>query len=327
MKRKLGTTDVEVTPITMGAWAIGGFMWGGNDEKDSIEAIQAYIDNGVTSIDTAPIYGFGYSEELVGKAIKKYDRSRVQILTKFGMVWDMEKGDYAFDGTDNQGNLKKIYKYGGYEKALRDAEESLKRLQTDYIDLIQLHWPDSTTPIEESMRAMEKMLQDGKVRAIGVCNYNAAQLKEAEQTVKLASNQVPYSMLKRDIEKEVVPYCLENNLSVIAYSPMERGLLTGKYATMQTLAEGDHRNHYFKRFDFAAVKRLTDNLADLAAKYNATTAQLVLAWTFHQPAVAAALAGARNAKQAEENAKAMSISITEDDLKLIEGWLNDKFLL
>jgi len=174
---------------------------------------------------------------------------------------------------------------------------------------------------------MEKMLQDGKVRAIGVCNYNAAQLKEAEQTVKLASNQVPYSMLKRDIEKEVVPYCLENNLSVIAYSPMERGLLTGKYATMQTLAEGDHRNHYFKRFDFAAVKRLTDNLADLAAKYNATTAQLVLAWTFHQPAVAAALAGARNAKQAEENAKAMSISITEDDLKLIEGWLNDKFLL
>jgi len=327
MKRKLGTTDVEVTPITMGAWAIGGFMWGGNDEKDSIEAIQAYIDNGVTSIDTAPIYGFGYSEELVGKAIKKYDRSRVQILTKFGMVWDMEKGDYAFDGTDNQGNLKKIYKYGGYEKALRDVEESLKRLQTDYIDLIQLHWPDSTTPIEETMRAMEKMLQDGKVRAIGVCNYNAAQLKEAEQTVKLASNQVPYSMLKRDIEKEVVPYCLENNLSVIAYSPMERGLLTGKYATMQTLAEDDHRNHYFKRFDFAAVKRLTDNLADLAAKYNATTAQLVLAWTFHQPAVAAALAGARNAKQAEENAKAMSISITEDDLKLIEGWLNDKFLL
>lgn len=327
MKRKLGTTDVEVTPITMGAWAIGGFMWGGNDEKDSIEAIQAYIDNGVTSIDTAPIYGFGYSEELVGKAIKKYDRSRVQILTKFGMVWDMEKGDYAFDGTDNQGNLKKIYKYGGYEKALRDVEESLKRLQTDYIDLIQLHWPDSTTPIEETMRAMEKMLQDGKVRAIGVCNYNAAQLKEAEQTVKLASNQVPYSMLKRDIEKEVVPYCLENNLSVIAYSPMERGLLTGKYATMQTLAEGDHRNHYFKRFDFAAVKRLTDNFADLAAKYNATTAQLVLAWTFHQPAVAAALAGARNAKQAEENAKAMSISITEDDLKLIEGWLNDKFLL
>lgn len=327
MKRKLGASPVEITPITMGAWAIGGFMWGGNEEKDSIEAIQAYIDNGVTSIDTAPIYGFGYSEELVGKAIKKYDRSRVQILTKFGMVWDVEKGDFAFEGTDNNGSTKKIYRYAHYETALRDVEISLKRLQTDYIDLIQLHWPDTTTPIEETMRAMEKMLQDGKVKAIGVCNYNAAQLKEAAQTVKLASNQVPYSMLKRGIETDVVPYALENNLSIIAYSPMERGLLTGKYETMKALAEGDHRNHYFKRFDFTAVKKLTDNLTELATKYDATTAQLVLAWTFHQPAVTAALAGARNAHQAEENAKAMAISISDNDLKLIEGWLNDKFLL
>lgn len=327
MNRKLGTTEVEVTPITMGAWAIGGFMWGGNDEKDSIAAIQAYIGNGVTSIDTAPIYGFGYSEELVGKAIKNYDRSKVQILTKFGMVWDMEKGDYAFEGKNSKGELKKIYRYGGYETALRDVEASLKRLQTDYIDLIQLHWPDTTTPIEETMRAMEKMLQDGKVKAVGVCNYNAAQLKEAEQTVKLASNQVPYSMLKRDIEKEVVPYALENDLSIIAYSPMERGLLTGKYESMAALNAEDHRNNYFKRFDFAAVKKLTDNLADLASKYDATAGQLVLAWTYHQPAVAAALAGARNAQQAEENAKAMAISISDDDLKLINGWLNDKFLL
>jgi len=327
MKRKLGTTEVEVTPVTMGAWAIGGFMWGGNDEKDSIAAIQAYIDNGVTSIDTAPIYGFGYSEELVGKAIKNYDRSKVQILTKFGMVWDMEKGDYTFEGKNNNGELKKVYRYGGYETALRDVETSLKRLQTDYIDLIQLHWPDTTTPIEETMRAMEKMLQDGKVKAIGVCNYNAAQLKEAEQTVKLASNQVPYSMLKRDIEKEVVPYALKNDLSIIAYSPMERGLLTGKYENITALNAEDHRNNYFKRFDFAAVKKLTDNLADLASKYDATAGQLVLAWTFHQPAVAAALAGARNAQQAEENAKAMALSISDNDLTLINGWLNDKFLL
>lgn len=325
MKRKLGTTNVEVTPITMGAWAIGGFMWGGNEEKDSINAIQAYIENGVTSIDTAPIYGFGYSEELVGKAIKKYDRSKVQILTKFGMVWDIEKGDFAFDGPDNHGNFKKVFRYGGYETALRDVEESLKRLQTDYIDLIQLHWPDTTTPIEETMRAMDKMLQDGKVKAIGVCNYNASQLKEAAQTVTLASNQVPYSMLKRDIEEEVVPYALENNLSIIAYSPMERGLLTGKYETMQALAEGDHRNNYFKRFNFTAVKQLTDNLSDLATKYNATIAQLVLAWTFHQPAVSAALAGARNAKQAEENAKAMAITISSEDLKQIDEWLKDQY--
>lgn len=327
MKRKLGTSNVEITPVTMGAWAIGGFMWGGNEEKDSIAAIEAYIDNGVTSIDTAPIYGFGYSEELVGKAIKKYDRSKVQILTKFGMVWDMEKGDFAFEGTDAKGSHKNVYRYGGYEKALRDVEDSLKRLQTDYIDLIQLHWPDTTTPIDETMRAMEKMLQDGKVRAIGVCNYTAAQLKEAELTVKLQSDQIPYSMLRRGIEKDVVPYALENNLSVIAYSPMERGLLTGKYEDMASLSANDHRNNYFKRFDFTTVKKLNDNLADLGTKYKATTAELVLAWTFHQPGITAALAGARNAQQATENSKAMYINISKDDLDLMDGWLNDNFFV
>jgi aryl-alcohol dehydrogenase-like predicted oxidoreductase len=327
MKRKLGSSDVSVTPITMGAWAIGGFMWGGNEEKDSIAAIQAYIDNGVTSIDTAPIYGFGYSEELVGKAIRNYDRSKIEILTKFGMVWDIEKGDFAFEGKNNQGALKKIYRYGGYDRAISDVELNLKRLQTDYIDLIQLHWPDTTTPIDETMRAMEKLLQDGKVRAVGVCNYSAAQLEEAEKTVKLASNQVPYSMLKRDIETEVVPYALKNNLSVIAYSPMERGLLTGKYENMSALSAEDHRNNYFKKFDFAAVKILTDHLADLSTKYNATIAQLVLAWTYHQPSVATAVAGARNARQAEENSRALHIKISAEDLSLIDGWLDNKFLI
>lgn len=327
MKRKLGNSEVEITPITMGAWAIGGFMWGGNDEKNSIDAIQAYINNGITSIDTAPVYGFGYSEELVGKAIKNYDRSKIQILTKFGMVWDREEGDFAFEGKDNEGNLKKVYRYGGFDKAISDVEESLRRLQTDYIDLIQLHWPDTTTPIEETMRAMEKMLQDGKVRAVGVCNYNAAQLTEAEKTIKLQSNQVPYSMLKRGIEGDVVPYALKNNLSIIAYSPMERGLLTGKYISTKNLPEEDHRNNYFNRFDFDAVRALTNNLSDLATAYNATTAQLVLAWTFNQPGITAALAGARNAKQAEENSKAMHIRIKQDDLQLIHQWLNGKYLV
>lgn len=323
MKRKIGNSNVEITPITMGAWAIGGFMWGGNDEKDSIEAIQAYIDNGVTSIDTAPIYGFGYSEELVGKAIKKYSRDQVQILTKFGMVWDKEKGDYAFDGKDSQGNVKKIYRYAGYDNTISDVELSLKRLQTDYVDLIQLHWPDTTTPIAETMRAMEKLLQDGKARAVGVCNYNAAQLQEAEQTLKLHADQVPYSMLKRDIEKDVVPYALENAISIIAYSPIERGLLSGKYNSGAQLKEDDHRTNYFKKFDMDKVKKLTNNLAELGTKYKATTTQMVLAWTFHQPAVVAALAGARNAQQATENAQAMAIHISDEDMQLINNWIKN----
>mgnify|MGYP003582090332 CR=1 FL=1 len=324
MKRKLGASNVEITPITMGAWAIGGWMWGGNEEKDSIAAIHAYIDNGVTSIDTAPVYGFGYSEELVGKAIKNYSRDKVQILTKFGMVWDMQKGDLAMESKDNEGNPIKVYRYAGYDKIISDVELSLQRLQTDYVDLIQLHWPESTTPVAETMRAMEKLLKDGKAKAIGVCNYNAALLAEAEQTVKLSSNQVPYSMLRRHIEAEVVPYALENHLSIIAYSPMERGLLTGKYKTAENLAEGDHRNSYFKRFDMNQVQSLLENLAALATKYSASVSQLVLAWTFHQPAVTAALAGARNALQAEENAKAMHIKISDEDLALIRSWLPEK---
>ncbi|MBZ4189947.1 aldo/keto reductase [Niabella beijingensis] len=321
MKNKIGTSNVAVTPITLGAWAIGGAMWGGNEEADSLAAIRASIDSGITSIDTAPIYGMGYSEELVGKAIKGYDRSSLQLLTKFGMVWDREKGDYAFERKDNAGILRKIYKYGGYDNAIKEVEASLKRLQTDYIDLIQLHWPDSTTPISETMEAMQRMLDEGKVKAIGVCNYNGAQLTEAEQTVKLAADQVPYSMLKRNIEKDVVPYALANGLSVIAYSPMERGLLTGKYNAASRFAADDHRNDYFKQFDMEKVARLTGHLAELASGYQASVVQLVLAWTFHQPAVAAALAGARNAKQAEENAGALQLKLSETDLVQIDKWL------
>lgn len=324
MKRKLGNSNVSITPVTMGAWAIGGWMWGGNEEKDSIAAIRAYVANGVTSIDTAPVYGFGYSEELVGKAIKNYNRDKVQILTKFGMVWDREAGDFAMNSTDNNGNPIKVYRYAGYDKIISDVELSLQRLQTDYVDLIQLHWPDTTTPIEEPMRAMEKLLKDGKAKAIGVCNYNAAQLAEAEQTVKLNSNQVPYSMLRRHIEADVIPYAQQHNLSIIAYSPMERGLLTGKYKGAETLGEGDHRNSYFKRFDMEKVQKLLGNLKELSTKYTVSVSQLVLAWTFHQPTVAAALAGARNAQQAEENAKTMHIKISEEDLNLIRSWLPEK---
>lgn len=324
MKRKLGNSTVEITPVAMGAWAIGGWMWGGNDEKDSIASIHAYIDHGVTSIDTAPVYGFGYSEELVGKAIKNYSRDKIQILTKFGMVWDREAGDFAMESKDNNGKPVKVYRYAGYNKIIADVELSLQRLQTDYVDLIQLHWPDSTTPIEEPMRAMEKLLKEGKAKAIGVCNYNVVQLAEAAQSVKLSSNQVPYSMLRRHIEAEVIPYAQAHHLSVIAYSPMERGLLTGKYTTDERLADGDHRSSYFKKFNMQHVHKLLDNLAHLATKYEITVSQLALAWVFHQPAVAAALAGARNAKQAEENAKAMHIRISEEDLSLIRTWLPQK---
>lgn len=325
IKRRIGTSDVSITPITLGAWAIGGAMWGGNDASDSMDAIKASIDNGICSIDTAPVYGMGASEELVGKAIKGYDRDSLQILTKFGMIWDRQKGDFAFERADNAGHPRKIYRYGGYENAIQEVEASLKRLQTDYIDLIQLHWPDSTTPIQETMEAMQKMLDEGKVKAIGVCNYSAAQLKEAQQTVQLASNQVPYSMLNRKIEQEVVPFAADEDISIIAYSPMERGLLTGKYSATATFAADDHRTEYIKKFDMHQVGLLTQNLADMAAGYHASVAQLVLAWTASQPMVVAALAGARNARQAIENAQAMQLTLSDEDRVQINAWLAAPF--
>nr|WP_233260749.1 aldo/keto reductase [Pedobacter sp. HMWF019] len=227
--RKLGNTDLELSIITYGAFAIGGNMWGGNEKKDSINSIQASLDHGVTSIDTAPFYGFGLSEEMIGEAIKGKDRSKIQLLTKFGLVWDgsnEDKGEFFFDAEDN-GKKLPIFKYSSKANIIKEIEESLKRLGTDYIDLLQLHWPDNSTPISETMEAFEVLIQQGKIRAAGVSNYSVNQMKEAAKTLELASNQVSYSMLNRAIENDLIPYALETDTGIIVYSPMERGLLTG----------------------------------------------------------------------------------------------------
>ncbi|MDE5437494.1 aldo/keto reductase [Elizabethkingia meningoseptica] len=317
--RKLGNTDLEVSVITFGAWAAGGWMWGSTDRKDAVDAIVASYHEGVTSIDTAPIYGQGTSEEIVGEAIKGLSRDKVQILTKFGMRWDLEspKGDFAMHSKDNSGKDIDVYKYAGKESVIREVEDSLKRLGTDYIDLMQIHWPDTTTPISETMEALELLIQQGKIRTAGVSNYSTAQVKEARETVNVVSNQVPYSMLNRGIEKELVPYALENNLSIIAYSPMERGLLTGKYFADVKLQEGDHRGDYFKNFDLAKVQVFLQKIEPLAKEKNAGLSQLVLRWTSLQPAITVVLAGARNAEQAVQNAKAAHIVLNQEELNFI----------
>ncbi|MGZ8525262.1 MAG: aldo/keto reductase, partial [Chitinophagaceae bacterium] len=239
--RQLGQSNLELSVITFGAWAIGGWMWGGAERKDAIDAIKASYNHGVTSIDTAPVYGQGLSEEIVGDAIQGIPRDKIQLLTKFGMRWDIRKGDFAFKSEDNAGKPIEIYKYAGKESIIKECEDSLRRLRTDYIDLYQIHWPDSTTPVEESMEAIALLLKQGKIRAAGVCNYSVAQMTEAEKTVSLASNQVPYSMVERTIEKELVPHCIEHNKSILAYSPLQRGILTGKIKPGHQFAPGDHR--------------------------------------------------------------------------------------
>ncbi|WP_316836526.1 aldo/keto reductase [Pedobacter nutrimenti] len=322
--RKLGNTELELSAIAYGAFAIGGTMWGGNEKKDSIEAIHASLDHGVTTLDTAPFYGFGLSEEIIGEALKGKDRTKVQILTKFGLVWDksnQDKGEHFFDIEDNGINIK-IYKYSSKANIIKEVEESLKRLNTDYIDLLQQHWPEATTHICETMEAMEILIQQGKIRAAGVCNYNLNQLKEASKTLIPASNQLYYSMLNRSIENEMLPYTIENNIGVIAYSPMERGLLSGKYFQNEKLQVDDHGNDYFGQFDLDKVKTFLEAITPITKDKNVSLSQLVLRWTSLQPGISTVLAGARNADQAIANAQALNINLTADEIQMINYHLS-----
>jgi aryl-alcohol dehydrogenase-like predicted oxidoreductase len=317
--KRLGNSSVKVTPIAFGAWAIGGWMWGGAEEKEAVKAIRASVDEGITTIDTAPIYGFGKSEELVGQALAGIQRDRYQILTKYGMNWHNDKGEYYFDSTDNGGNPLKIYKYSAKDSVIKECEDSLRRLKTDYVDLFQIHWPDATTPIGETMEAVAKLIEQGKVRAAGVCNYNVAQVDEALKTVKLVSNQVPYSMIHRNIEKEIQPQAISKGMSIIPYSPLQRGLLTGKIKRDHKFNAGDTRenNRYYKPENIDRTNSLLQKIKPLADGYGVTLAQLVINWTTRQPAMDCVLVGARDETQVRENVKSLSFKLTDGEVKTI----------
>ncbi|HTE27123.1 aldo/keto reductase [Flavitalea sp.] len=317
--RQLGQTEIKLSAITFGAWAIGGWMWGGSVKKDALEAIKVSYEAGITTIDTAPVYGQGYSEELVGEAIRGIPRDKVQILTKFGMRWDDTRGDFAFKSQDNNGKPIEVYRYSGKQSVIDECEASLKRLGTDYIDLYQIHWADPTTPIAETMEALNQLLLDGKIRAAGVCNYSKAQMEEAEKTINLSSNQVPYSMVERSIEDELLPYCLQNQKSIIAYSPLQRGILTGKIKPGHQFAPGDHRptTKFYKPENIELINHLLETLEPLALEKEVTLSQLVIRWTIEQPGITVALVGARDAAQAVQNAEAINLKLTEDEMTLI----------
>jgi aryl-alcohol dehydrogenase-like predicted oxidoreductase len=322
--RKLGQTNLNISEIAFGAWAIGGWMWGGADATDAVKAIQTAIDNGMTTIDTASVYGFGLSEELVGKAVKG-KREKVQILTKFGMEWNKKEGEFYFDSKDNSGNDISIYRHSSKKKVLSDCDESLRRLKTDYIDLFQIHWPDPSTPVSETMEALEMLITKGKVRAGGVCNYSAELMGEACTTFSLASNQVPYSMVRRDIEKDVVPYAIEKNIAILAYSPLQRGLLTGKIKPGHKFNEGDTRpaTPYYKEPNLSNILRFLEKIRPIAEGHNATLSQLVLNWTIQQPGITCALAGARNPEQVLENIGAANFRLSADEIIKINQYISE----
>ena len=322
--RKLGNSDLEISAITFGAWAAGGWMWGGTESSDAINAIHEAYNLGVTSIDTAPIYGQGTSEEIVGEAIKDIPRDKVQILTKFGLSWEGTNGEFYFKSKKNDGKPIDVYYYASKERVIKECEDSLKRLRTDYIDLYQIHWPDPTTSIQETMEAVDELIKDGKVRYAGVCNYSVEQMSEADKFVNIVSNQVHYSMVQRKIEKDLVPHVIENNKSILAYSPLGRGLLTGKIYPGYNFSEGDHRKgvFYFSDENIKRTNIFLDKIKSLADEKNATLAQLVLRWTIEQPGITIALAGARNGEQSIQNANAINIRLDESEIKFLTDELN-----
>ena len=317
----LGSSGIEASRIALGAWAIGGWNWGPQDDAASIRTIQAAIDAGVTLIDTAPVYGFGRSEEVVGIAIAGR-RDQVVIATKVGMRWDTDQGKLFFrsneDEIDPEGKTA-VHVFASPESVRAEVERSLQRLQIDYIDLIQTHWQDETTPIADTMGELLRLKAQGKVRAIGVCNATPAQMDEYRTCGPLDSDQERFSLIDRQAEEEKLPYCREQGMAFLAYSPLANGLLSGKMGPEREFPKGDMRNvrPRFSVESRRAVADVLDQIRPIAAGHNVTVAQLMIAWTLAQPGLSHVLCGARTPQQARENAAAASIELSPEERQRI----------
>jgi aryl-alcohol dehydrogenase-like predicted oxidoreductase len=301
--RRLGKSELNVSVIGMGTWPIGGSFWGPSDDTQAIAAIQKAIDSGLNLIDTAPVYGNGHSERLVAKAIKGR-RQQVIIATKCGL---------HFKGSTSIYDLKP-------ESIRKELEASLKRLGTDFIDLYQCHLPDPSTPIEETIGEMAKMKTEGKIRAIGVSNFDAALTKKAQKVAPIASNQVPYSMLNREIENELVPFCKEQNIGILAYGPIGGGILSGKYKERPKFRRNDARTFFYNYYEeplWSKAQALLKELEPIAERHGKPTAQLAINWVRQQPAITSALVGAKNPEQAETNAAAGDWQLSNEELTSI----------
>ncbi|QIR40913.1 aldo/keto reductase [Tolypothrix sp. PCC 7910] len=299
-KRTIGTSDVKITPILMGTWQAGKRMWVGIEDDDSIKTIRAAFEAGITTIDTAEVYGDGHSERIVAEALSDV-RSQVEYATKV----------FA-------NHLK-------YDQVIAACERSLKNLKTDYIDLYQIHWPSGAfnteiVPIEETMNALNFLKEQGKIRAIGVSNFSREQLAQATQYGRIDSLQPPYSLFWRPVEKELMPYCVEHQISILAYSPLAQGLLTGKFSPGHQFDPADNRakNRLFQGENFERAQQALDKLRPIAERHNATLAQLALAWLIAQPQTNA-IAGARYPQQAKDNAVAGEVKLSDAELAEIDA--------
>ncbi|MEO0650728.1 MAG: aldo/keto reductase [Planctomycetota bacterium] len=328
-RRKLGRTDLEVPVVTLGAWAVGGWYWGGADDAESIAAVRAAVDAGVNAIDTAPMYGFGRSERVLADALR--GRDDVIWMTKCGLRWDdpEERGQPFFEDEllDSRGNRTgrkvKVYRNSRPDSVKLECERSLERLRIDCIDLYQVHWHDDTTPVEDTMGALLDLRAEGKIRAIGVSNYWPETLEQAQAAlgdVPLASNQPRYNLVHRHSEGDVLPWAVEHAIGTLAYSPLEQGILTGKVREGRAFADDDRRpgRASFRPDNLRQINGVLDTVvAPIAAAHQATLGQVALAWTIDQPGVTTVLAGARTEAQAHENAGAGAIELSADELRAI----------
>lgn len=310
--RRLGDSDLDLTPLGFGAWAIGGgdwaFGWGAQDDRDSIAAIREALDLGVNWIDTAPVYGLGRSEEVVGKALAGLSR-RPLVFTKCGRVWDEHR---------------EIGKRLQADSIRSECEASLRRLNVDRIDLLQIHWPEPDEDVEEGWAECARLKEEGKVRWIGVSNFSVAQLERARRIAPVTSLQPPYSLLRRDIEAEILPWCAAHGVGVLAYSPLASGLLTGAWtqARHAVLADDDWRkakNPLFQEPRFSRNLKVVELLRGIAAAHGVAPGAVALAWVLANPAVTAAIVGARKPGQFADHVAAATLQLTAADRAAIEG--------
>ncbi len=311
--RKLGNSDLHITRVGYGAWAIGGsgwqFAWGSQNDNDSIAAIHRSLQLGVNWIDTAAVYGLGHSEEVVSRALKTWPGPRPYVFTKCGLRWD------------SQGNVRKTL---SADSIRREVEDSLRRLSVDVIDLYQIHWPPDPdcAELEEGWSMLARLRRQGKLRWIGVSNFNVQQLRRAQAMASVTSLQPPYSLLHREIEDQVLPYCLREGIGVIVYSPMASGLLTGAMTGERAakLPKDDWRKNHpdFTEPQLSRNLALVERLQEIARRHNRSAGEVAIAWTLHHPAVTGAIVGARNARQAEGVMRAGELRLTDEEVIEIE---------
>jgi len=311
--RTLGNSDLNITPVGYGAWAVGGsgwqFAWGSQDDKDSIAAIHRALELGVNWIDTAAVYGLGHSEEVVARALKTWSGPRPYVFTKCALRWDAK------------GQVQRVLSANSIR---REAEDSLRRLSLDVIDLYQIHWPpDPDSPVlEEGWSTLADLKREGKVRWIGVSNFNVQQLRRAQAIAPVTSLQPPYSLVHREVEDEILPYCRREGIGVIVYSPMASGLLTGAMTRERAakLPQDDWRKGHpdFTEPNLSRNLALVERLREIGKRHNCSPGEVAIAWTLHHPAVTGAIVGARNAKQAEGVMRAGDFRLSDEEVNQIE---------